>query len=147
MGQPSCPAVPHGPSVRHVLLVDDHPDAIEVMALLLGLEGHDVRTARDGETALRLAGDCTPDLVVCDLTLPRLSGLDVARQLRDRRGTGARPRLVAMTGQVDPRLQLEALAAGYEAVLVKPFDPARLLALVAGEVDPDGRQVVCPTGS
>lgn len=61
---------------RRVLVVDDNPDALDSLALLLSLDGHEVRTALDAEQALAIASDFKPDLVVLDIGLPGRNGYD-----------------------------------------------------------------------
>jgi CheY-like chemotaxis protein len=109
-----------------VLIVDDYPDVLEVWTLYLRAVGFDVAAAADGGSALRLARAETPDIVVLDLQLPDVSGLDVARQLRGDVLTAAVP-LIALTGRAMPNEIAEAHDAGFDAVLVKPCEPAQLL--------------------
>ena len=109
-----------------VLIVDDYPDVLEVWTLYLRAVGSDVAAAADGGSALRLARAETPDIVVLDLQLPDVSGLDVARQLRGDVLT-ARVPLIALTGRAMPNEIAEARDAGFDAVLVKPCEPAQLL--------------------
>jgi CheY-like chemotaxis protein len=68
--------------VSRVLLVDDNPDAIDASAFLLRLWGHEVRTAREGDAALRIARAWLPDVVLLDLGLPGIDGLQVAAAIR-----------------------------------------------------------------
>jgi CheY-like chemotaxis protein len=78
---------PGGKTVRHrVLLVEDHADFAEATAALMRHHGLDVSIATSGGEALKMAEECNPDLVLCDLTLPDMTGLDVVRALRARRG-------------------------------------------------------------
>jgi len=108
-------------SGRRILVVDDNRDAAESLATLLRLFGNDVRTVHDGRLALEVAAVYAPDVVLLDIGLPSLDGLEVCRRLRVRMGT--RPLLiVAMTGygQEDDRRRSEE--AGFDAHLVKPVD-------------------------
>ena len=109
-----------------ILIVDDYPDVLEVWTLYLRAVGFDVAAAADGGSALRLARAETPDIVVLDLQLPDVSGLDVARQLRGDVLTASVP-LIALTGRAMPNEIAEARDAGFDAVLVKPCEPAQLL--------------------
>jgi CheY-like chemotaxis protein len=113
-----------------VLVVDDHPDAADSLALLLGLWKHEVRTAPDGPTALRVAPDFRPDVVLLDIGLPKMNGYQVARELRKLPGL-AGVVLVALTGygQEDDRKQ--ARAAGFARHLMKPVDPEELKRVLA----------------
>ena len=67
---------------RRILLVDDNRDAADSMAMLLRLAGHEVRTAYDGQTALALARLQPPEVVICDISMPDMSGFELARRLR-----------------------------------------------------------------
>ncbi len=105
--------------VRRILLVDDHRPSIQGLSELLRLEGHEVELAADGPQALDLVQEFEPDVVLCDLGLPGMTGHEVARKLRESQ-TAAR--LLALTGFVDVASRKEALEAGFEAVLAKPID-------------------------
>ena len=105
--------------VRRILLVDDHQPSIQGLSELLRLEGHEVELAEDGPQALDLVQEFEPDVVLCDLGLPGMTGHEVARKLRESQ-TAAR--LLALTGYVDVASRKEALEAGFEAVLAKPID-------------------------
>lgn len=107
-----------------VLLVDDYLDSLEVWALFLTAEGFDVNTAADGPSALRMVESTTPDVVVMDLDLPGMSGIDVARTLRAQ-AANARLPLIAVTGHTGTKLDA-AREAGFDAALVKPCAPDAL---------------------
>ena len=112
-----------------ILLVDDYPDGLEMWGLFLRLQGFDVVTATNGPDALTLARTCAPDLIVIDLELPGLSGIDVARTLHASPDT-AGLKLIAATGCADPS-QLEAAGdAGFEAILIKPCEPDVLISAI-----------------
>jgi len=108
-----------------VLVVDDNADLVEMLALLVEAGGHDVRKALDGRSAVSAALAYRPDVVLLDLGLPMMSGLEVARELRARPET-ASARLVALTGwgQAEDRRQTEE--AGFDRHLTKPADPETL---------------------
>ncbi len=80
---------------RNILIADDNQDALESLALMLRLEGHEVHCASDGEEALALAGLRKPEIVVLDVGMPKLDGCEVARRIRaeswgrERRAGGA----------------------------------------------------------
>jgi len=114
---------------RRVLIVDDNKDSAESLAMLMQLLGHDVRTAHDGETGLETARQFAPDIVVLDIGLPRLNGLEVARQLRQ--DLGFRDTLlIAMTGYGQEEDRRRSHGAGFNAHLVKPVDFGELQALL-----------------
>ena len=111
---------------KHILIVDDYQDALDIWALYLRSLGYQVSTASDGAAALDQAQRLLPDLVVLDLELPRLSGMDVARQLRANPDTQCIP-LIAATGYSHAR-QLEAARdAGFDHIVVKPCEPDALV--------------------
>jgi len=109
-----------------VLVVDDEPTVREVVQRYLEREGYVVEVARDGPEALQAVAARSPDLVVLDLMLPGVDGLDVCRQVR---AAGATPiiMLTAKGGEADRVLGLELGADDY---VVKPFSPRELVARV-----------------
>ena len=112
---------------RRILVVDDNVDAARSLQLLLSQLGHQVDVAFDGPAALHAARKAAPDIVLLDLTMPGMSGHDVARQLRQFLGSAVR--LVALTGfggEDDRRLAMEA---GFDQHIVKPIDIAVLKSL------------------
>ena len=110
-----------------VLVVDDDPGILEVVAYSLTSEGFEVETARDGATALEQAMEDTHDLVILDLMLPGLSGTEVCRRLRAERRTVPILMLTAKDGELDRVLGLELGADDY---VTKPFSQAELLSRV-----------------
>ena len=107
-------------SVR-VLVVDVYPDNAESMEMFLKLHGHDVRTARSGPAALRAARAEPPDVVLLDISMPGMSGYEIARQLRDM--FQDKVMLIAITGRQSDGDEDRALAAGFDRYFVKPADP------------------------
>lgn len=125
-------------SVPRVLVVDDDATVREVVVDYLGRSGLDVDEAADGIAALRAAEDHRPDLVVLDLMLPGLDGLEVCRRLRARRGELPVLMLTARGEEDDRVLGLETGADDY---LTKPFSPRELALRVQSllrRVRPDG---------
>ena len=117
---------------RKVLIVDDHDDLRKSIAHLLKAWGCSVAEAVDGPTALSAAKSFEPDVVILDLSLRDVSGLDVARRLRER----IAPRqayLIALTAFSDPRVRDACLAAGFDAYLVKPEGIVELEALLSSQ--------------
>ncbi len=116
---------PAAPIRRNILIADDNQDALESLALMLRMEGHEVHCASDGEEALLLAGQRRPEIVVLDVGMPKLDGCEVARRIRAETW-GRDAVLVALTGwgqEIDRRRSREA---GFDMHLVKPVDPATL---------------------
>jgi two-component system response regulator MprA len=107
-----------------VLVVEDDEEIADVLRRSLRQEGHEVRTASDGEDALRMASEFVPDLVVLDLGLPKLDGVEVCRRLR---AEGDVPILI-LTARSDTGDRVGGLDAGADDYLVKPFERAELLA-------------------
>ncbi|MDP9071178.1 MAG: response regulator transcription factor [Actinomycetota bacterium] len=112
--------------MKRVLVVDDEPKILQVVRDYLADAGFSVSIAADGPSALEKAGAVSPDLVVLDLGLPGLDGLDVARELQ-RRAPVPIIMLTARSDEVDRVLGLELGADDY---LVKPFSPRELVARV-----------------
>jgi CheY-like chemotaxis protein len=125
---------------RRILVVDDNVDAAESLAVLLRIQGHDVRTAIDGPAALHVAEAFRPEVVLLDIGLPKMDDYEVARRLREQAGMG-NTLLVALTGygQEDRR---RAEEAGFDAHLVKPADPAALWGFLASS-DPAASRLGC----
>jgi CheY-like chemotaxis protein len=109
------------PSCR-VLVVDDCHDTIESLALLLACWGHDVRSAADGFTALEIASEYQPDVVLLDLAMPVMDGLEVARRLRHDLHLD-RACIVALSGYGREEDQRHAHEAGCDHHFLKPLDP------------------------
>jgi CheY-like chemotaxis protein len=110
---------------RRVLLVEDNVDISDVIQMQLRMWGHEVSIAGDGPSGLEAALGQRPDIAFVDVGLPGMDGYEVARQIRKAEG-GGRMRLVAMTGHGRPEDRDRALAAGFDAHLVKPVDPRQL---------------------
>jgi PAS domain S-box-containing protein len=113
-----------------VLVVDDSRDAAMSIRILLEISGHNVRLAHDGLAALDAYREYRPDIVLLDLGLPRMSGYDVARQLRLEPVEKA-PVIVAVSGYGQEEDKRRAIEAGFDFHMTKPVDPARLVALIA----------------
>ena len=114
------------PKKSRILVVDDEPDAVELVAFNLKGAGHEVTTAVDGEEALKKARDLLPDLIVLDLMIPAVDGLEVCKILRRDGRTATIPilMLTAKAGEMDRVLGLELGADDY---VTKPFSPRELV--------------------
>jgi CheY-like chemotaxis protein len=112
-----------------VLVVDDNADVTDTVALLLKVDGHDVRTAPDGPSALAESQAFRPEVVILDIGLPGMDGYEVARHLRRQAGM-KKAVLVALTGYGQEEDRRRSQEAGFDAHLVKPADPAALQALL-----------------
>jgi PAS domain S-box-containing protein len=122
-----------------VLVVDDNPDVADNLAMLLRAHGLQVRVAYDGAQALELAETSRPMVLVLDLGLPDLSGLEVARALR-RRAWAAQLLMIAVTGWGQAADRLATRNAGFDAHLVKPVDPDALFQLIDSAADLERRR-------
>jgi DNA-binding response OmpR family regulator len=107
-----------------VLVVEDDRPIAEVLQRSLRLEGYEVRTSGDGKEALELAQSFLPDLVVLDLGLPGLDGIEVARALRQRDDTP----ILMLTARDSVESRVQGLDSGADDYLVKPFERQELLA-------------------
>jgi CheY-like chemotaxis protein len=112
-----------------ILVVDDDPMFARALRRELERRGTEVLTAEKGVDALLLMGSVKPDLVLLDLQLPDIDGLEVTKRLRARPET-AEVALVAMSGRTDDKMRKKLIAAGALAFLQKPFSPDDVIALV-----------------
>jgi CheY-like chemotaxis protein len=112
-----------------VLVVDDNRDTATSLALMLDLNGYDVRTASDGLVALEAAEDFRPDFVLLDIAMPRLDGYETARAMRTR-PWGNSVKLFALTGWGQEEDKQRAVEAGFDHHLTKPVDPQLLQQLL-----------------
>jgi len=112
-----------------ILVVDDEPTITDVVSRYLERAGYRTRIASDGPGALRIADSDTPDLVVLDLMLPGMDGLEVMRRLR---GPGASRRMpvILLTAKGEPTDRVIGLRLGADDYMAKPFSPAELVARV-----------------
>jgi signal transduction histidine kinase/ActR/RegA family two-component response regulator len=104
-----------------VLVVDDHVDSADALASLLTLNGHDVRSAYDGRSALAIAKEFRPDAVFLDIGMPEMDGYQAAGLLRE--SLGADALIVALTGYAEDADETRAAAARIDRHVLKPLDP------------------------
>jgi two-component system response regulator ResD len=116
-----------------VLVVDDEPTIAEVVARYLERAGYETRVAPDGPAALEAAGERRVDLVVLDLMLPGIDGLEVMRRLR--RGTGPAPAIILLTARGEESDRITGLRLGADDYVVKPFSPGEDVALTVREFE------------
>jgi signal transduction histidine kinase/ActR/RegA family two-component response regulator len=117
--------------IRRILVVDDNVDGANSLAFLLRLSGHEVRTAHDGPTALDIARAFAPEIVLLDIGLPRMDGIEVAKRMRQERSLKD-TLLVAITGYGHEQYRRRSHEAGFNAHMIKPLDLDELHALLAG---------------
>ena len=130
---PPAEEAPAAGSRRRILVVDDNHDAAQSMAMMLQLLGNDVRTAHDGVSAVAAAERFRPDVILMDLGMPRLNGLDATRRIREQ-PWGTRVTIIALTGWGQDVDRKQSRLAGCDGHLVKPVhlpDLEKLLAQLA----------------
>lgn len=113
-----------------ILLVDDHDDSRGAMRTWLESVAARILEARDGEYALGVVATLVPTVIICDLGLPKLDGLTLARIIRANT-QASRVHLIAVTGDASPETQLTAREAGFDEYLLKPVDGKALIKLVS----------------
>jgi signal transduction histidine kinase len=116
---------------QRVLIVDDNHDAAQSLAILVELLGHTAHVSFDGDAALAAAAQCQPSVALLDLSMPGMSGFEVARRLRAQAGS-AKLRLIALSGRSEEQYRRQSEAAGFDAHLVKPIDLRTLEAVLRG---------------
>ena len=117
------------PSPRRILVVDDNADAANALRFLLEKDGHEVKVATDGAEGLEAARDFKPDVLLLDIGLPRLSGYDIARHVRDDPSLSS-AMLVAVTGYGQAQDRKRSRDAGFDHHLTKPVDVEALRRLL-----------------
>src|SRR5262245_39274210 len=136
----------HTCACRRALIVDDYPDALESMAVLLGLWGYRPFLAGDAKTALDLAAAYRPEIVLLDAALRGMTGWELAPRLRE--ALGATPALFVMISGLDqPEDRGRSRQAGCQLHLAKPVDPGLLRRLLDGwEKELEGQAPPAPPG-
>ena len=109
-----------------ILVVDDETQIARVLKTALNSQGYEVKTAGDGESALNLATDWIPDLVVTDLSMPGMSGIELCRSVRER----SHVPIIVLSVRGEEKTKIEALDAGADDYVTKPFSVSELLARV-----------------
>jgi two-component system KDP operon response regulator KdpE len=111
---------------RRILIVDDEPQITRVLRTSLDAHGYDLRVANDGETALQVAGDWPPDLMITDLSMPAMDGLELCRRFRLKSNAP----IIVLSVKGEERTKVQALDAGADDYVTKPFGMNELLARV-----------------
>ena len=109
-----------------VLIVEDDPHTVEVVRLYLRRDGHTVLTASNGKDGLRMAQEAAPDLVVLDLMLPEMGGLEVCRELRKESDVP----IVMLTARAEEEDRVAGFELGADDYVTKPFSPRELAARI-----------------
>jgi two-component system CheB/CheR fusion protein len=126
------------PERLRIVIVDDNVDSAESMAALLRLEGHEVKTAYDGDSMLKAAEEMKPEVVMLDIGLPGMDGYELARRLRQRPQTKS-ALIVAVTGYGRNEDVQKAMEAGIDCHLVKPINREGLNAILVSARDESTR--------
>jgi PAS domain S-box-containing protein len=119
-------------ATRRILIADDNMDVVETFEIMLKTVGHEVITAVDGFEVLEKAEEFRPDVLVLDVGMPKLDGLETARRLRER-PWARNALLIAVTGWGNERDKRQSAEAGFDVHLVKPVDPMTILDIVNKE--------------
>lgn len=114
-----------GSEATRILVADDDPDILELVAFRLEQAGHETARARDGEEALALARGETPSLCVLDVLMPKLNGFEVLEALRSEEATMSVP-VIMLTASVQDRDVARGFEIGADDYLRKPFNPREL---------------------
>jgi len=118
--------MPNSDVKRNILVVDDEPQITRVLKTTLSSRGYEVRTAADGENALREMKGWAPDLIITDLRMPRMDGLELCRRVR----TDSRVPIIVLSVRGEETIRVEALDAGADDYITKPFSINELMARV-----------------
>jgi CheY-like chemotaxis protein len=119
---------------RRILIADDNRDSLESLAMLLRCDGHEVYTAADGQEALEQAAICKPEILLLDIGMPKLDGVQVGRRVRAE-AWGHAMTLIALTGWGQDSDRKRTQAAGFDAHLVKPLDISALAPYLEAPAD------------
>jgi CheY-like chemotaxis protein len=114
---------------KKILIVEDHPDVRRVLTLSLRQLGYEILEAKTGGSGKALTLSENPDLVLVDVSLPDVSGLEIAKSLKQNPRTAEIP-LVAISGHTEREMAAKALQAGMAAYLVKPIDTQELAKVI-----------------
>jgi DNA-binding response OmpR family regulator len=118
---------PSQPTGQRILIVDDNVDIVRVMERILAKEGYDLLTAHDGESALKLARAAAPDLLLLDVMMPKIDGLEVCRQLKADESTSG-IMVILVTGRGSLEHLVQGFDAGADDYIPKPFHIPELVA-------------------
>src|SRR5688500_9944411 len=121
------------PTSRRILVVEDHDDSRRAIARLLEMNGHEVRDAGDGVSALELARSEPFELALIDISLPDMDGVELLTRLRRDRAIDA----IAVTGHALDTERERCTAAGFRALVIKPIAFAQLLKMIERLPDND----------
>ena len=113
-----------------ILVVDDEPQITRVLRTTLSAQHYDIRVANDGETALEIMKDWTPDVVISDLAMPNMDGLELCRRIRAK----SQIPIIVLSVRGEERTKVQALDSGADDYVTKPFASNELLARVRAQL-------------
>lgn len=115
----------------HILVVEDNPTNLKLLRILLQADGYEVRTAVNAELAMKSLEEVRPDLILTDIQLPGMDGLEMTRRLR-RDANWASITIVALTAYAMKGDSEKAIAAGCDGYITKPIDPETFSTSIKG---------------
>ena len=118
-----------GSNLKKVLIVDDEPDILEIISYNLIKEGYEILTAKNGMNALDLVGSFKPDLIILDITMPKMSGVEVCKILRSKPEYND-TMIIFLTALSDESSQIKGLETGADDYVSKPISPKVLVSRV-----------------
>lgn len=121
-----------------ILIVDDEPQITRVLKTTLSSHGYSTRTAADGDDAVQVIKEWSPDLVITDLRMPNMDGLQLCRHLRAK----SQIPIIVLSVRGEERTKVEALDAGADDYVTKPFSPRELLARVRAAIRRSSRAAI-----
>ena len=114
------------PAARNILVIEDYSDTRRLISVLLRKKGYNVIEAEDGLEGFLKASGTKPDLIIMDLALPEMDGIEAARRIHETPKLSQIP-IIALSAYLTPEVEEEVLAAGCVEMFPKPFDPDSLL--------------------
>jgi CheY-like chemotaxis protein len=132
--------IPVGRMAQRILVVDDNPDSVIIMRTILESQGYEVAVATNGAEALEQVTEATPDLVLLDIMMPNVGGLEVLQRMREDARTGRVP-VILVTAKAQDEDVMSGYQYGADYYITKPFTPKQLLygiGLVLGKGEPVG---------
>ena len=113
-----------------ILIAEDHPDNREMLTRRLERRGYEVHCAENGAIAVEMAKSCAPDLILMDISMPVMSGIEATKALRQSSADVNRIKIVALTAHAMESARQECMEAGCDDFATKPVDFAGLVALI-----------------
>ncbi|HEU0292327.1 MAG TPA: response regulator [Anaerolineales bacterium] len=129
--------------MARILVIEDNPTNLELMVYLLKAFGHEPLIAMDGETGLGIVQHESPDLIICDIHLPRMDGYEIARRLKNHPALREIP-LIAVTALAMMGDRDKVLRAGFDGYIAKPIAPENFVSQVETFLPPEQRQGMRP---